>query len=446
LGRSEFLRKAKIVKYLGVEQSRGRCPWRLRYEVDRVPLHAFFRPPVQGSSAKAEFGAFLVGLAILCDLAAEFRPERAVVEGGEAPASYPSVFRDAVGALMAEQDAYWRRQSARLPVLEVSTSSASRASGSLNPRRVVLGFSGGKDSLLSLFALLEAGWDVCPVLLNEGDRSWQDLRKWIPKLSRLGLHPRIAYLTTGRRAKLRSIYGDRYYSSYQLGWLTAILCGSAVDVGAGVAALGIESSPDRGWIAISEKRVNHQHQKTTSHIAKLQRLWQQALHPDLQIGSPISALTDREVLRALLSRVPPSLQRFSSCGAASSRSKHCGKCDKCAFVYLILMESAEGRRLGKRLFKRDLLDDADLYRPWTDARYRPPLACIGPREEVWSVFEGLLERGARTRVVTAWSESSLRRRFLARRITSGCSRPSERKAPLVDPVKSAARIAERWAS
>lgn len=440
------MKRAKLIEYLGVEPNRGRCPWRLRYRVDQSPLDAFFRPPVDEGSTESERHADLVGLAVFCDIAAEFRPNRAVVRASGVPRTYSSVFRDAVTALIAEQDAYWGRTTSTMPTLEAHATGIAPARPALDARRVVLGFSGGKDSILSLFSLLECGLEVFPVLLNEGDRSWQDLRQWIPKLSRLGLEPRVAYLNTGRRAGLRAVFGDSYITSYQLGWLTAILCGFAVSVRAQVVTLGVESSPEQAWTCVSGRRVNHQHQKTRSHLGRLQRLWQQSMHADLHIASPIADLTDGQVLRALLNRVPRSFHRFSSCGASSYQSKHCGACEKCAFVYLLLMQSPEGRRLAKGLFKRDLLEDIELYRPWIDARYKPALACIGPTEEVWSTLESLLQSDFNRAVVAAWSRCSVRTRFLSRRGRSRSSSGAGRDTWLTEYLREAAAVAQEWAN
>src|SRR5205085_8994809 len=158
---------------------------------------------------------------------------------------FGEVFSDAVCALIAEEDAYWRRSRfVSTPIMHGCFANRKPSNEPLDRNKVVLGFSGGKDSIVSLFALLGAGYEVLPVLVNEGDRTWQDIRKWIPKLRGLGLHPLVAYLSVGRRKYLREKYGDWYFSSYQLGWLLAILALCAVETRASIICLGIESSAD----------------------------------------------------------------------------------------------------------------------------------------------------------------------------------------------------------
>ena len=220
--------------------------------------------------------------------------------------------------------------------------------------------------------------------------------------------------------------------------------GSEERSGAGIVCLGIESSADHTFERYGDKRVNHQHQKTTGHLVALERFYRRVLNDQLRIASPIAQFTDAEVIRVLLERVPASLQAFSSCGGANTRSKHCGKCEKCAFVYALLAASKPGRRLARRVFRSDLLDDIDLYRPWLDARFKPPLACIGERREVWDAFEVLAEKDHDKPVVRQWLKSALRQRFYH----GSDGRPNHpRGAPdglLSRPVRRAAMQVQRW--
>jgi 7-cyano-7-deazaguanine synthase in queuosine biosynthesis len=356
------------------------------------------------------------------------------------------VFNDALGGLLVEQDAYWQRSNlTSLPQLCGEFAKCTPSHETLAANRVVLGFSGGKDSIVSLFALLKAGYEVTPLLLNEGDRTWQDLRKWIVKLERFGLEPMVAYLSAGKRKSLRDRYGDWYFSSYQLGWLTSTLALCAVGTGSQIICLGIESSADFSFTTVSGRRINHQYQKTTRHLKLLERFYQSVLHSDLRIASPIAGATDAEVLKVLLTQVPRRFRGFSSCGASNSRSKHCGACVKCAFVYALLFASDAGRQLSERIFRRDLLEDLDLYRPWLDQRFRMPPGCVGSRLEVWDVLEALLQNKQEKAVVKKWKGSKLREVYkgeAARRIHTR----AKSVAPLSIPVSDAAELVRNWIS
>ena len=437
--------RACTLSLTGIQAHRGRCPWRIEYLVDKLPVSAFYRPPAQIEDAVGPADVALLGLPILCDLAAEVRPRTVRIQSAVQAPSFRRIFADATGALLAEQDADWNRSRwTPIPALTGAFVTRRRSVKRLDANRVVLGFSGGKDSIVSLFALLEAGYDVTPVLLNEGDRTWQDLRRWIPKLRRLGLTPMLAYLTVGRRAELHRRYGDWHYSSYQIGWLTALLALCAERTGAAIVCLGIESSADYTFERYRNKYVNHQYQKTTGHLMALERFYRRVLNDRLRIASPIASITDAQVIRILLERVPASFRAFSSCGGANTRSKHCGNCAKCAFVYVLLSTSRSGRELARRIFRSDLLEDVDLYRPWLDARFKAPLACIGSRREVWDAFETLLDTDPHKPVVRKWQSSALRKYGY-----HGASERISRRHPKTDrrltmPLERAARLVGRW--
>ena len=439
--------RAKNLTLLDVRRNSGKCPWRIQFQVDDIPVSAFFRPPEEIAKKLNSRDVSLIAIPILCDLAAEVRPLNVIVEKGCSVPKFHQVFKDAVAAQLAEQDAFWNRfRFTPVPILQGKFAGWKPGEKSLDPRRVVLGFSGGKDSIVSLFALIKAGYEVFPVLLNQGDRTWQDVRSWIPKLRKLGLKPLVAYLSTGRRNKLKDRYGDWYYSSYEVGWVIAVLALCAVQTGASVVSLGIEASADSTFATFRGMRINHQHQKTTRHLKMLERFYQRALNSELRIGSPIADVTDTEVLKVLLERVPESFQGFSSCGGSNWQSKHCGKCEKCAFVYALLWASAKGRRLAKRIFRHDLLEDVQLYRPWLDARFQPPLACIGSRREVWNVFETLLETNSDKKVIRKWKESQLRHRiYLKKTERNGKGHSNKAASPLSLAVSNAATLVRKWA-
>jgi len=438
--------RARILKLQDVHQNKGKCPWRIEFQVDDIPVSAFFRPPKEILAKIHRRDVSLISIPILCDLAAEVRPSEVTVDVRCELPKFRQIFDDAAGALLAEQDAFWKRpRFTPVPTLSGEFTMRQPEEKTLNPKRVVLGFSGGKDSIVSLFALIYAGYEVFPLLLNQGDRTWQDVRTWIPKLRKLGLNPMIAYLSTGRRKNLKERYGDWYYSSYEVGWVIAVLALCAAAIGAGVICLGIESSADHSFATFRKKRINHQYQKTTRHLMLLQRFYQRVVNSGLKIGSPIADVTDTEVLKVLLEQVPEKFQDFSSCGGSNWQSKHCGECEKCAFVYALLWGSTRGRRLAKRIFRRDLLDDVELYRPWIDPRFLPPLACIGPRREVWNALEILVETEPNKKVVRKWRESQLRHRiFLKKTKPNRNGHANKISSPLCLAVPEAAALIRKW--
>jgi len=361
-------------------------------------------------------------------------------------ADFIEVFSDAIYALMTEEDAYWKRSRfLSVPIIQASFAARRPSDEALDPKKVVLGFSGGKDSIVSLFMLIGAGYEVIPVLLNEGDRTWQQLKKWIPKLTNLGLQPFVVFLSTGNRSDLKDFYGNWYFSSYQIGWVVATLALFATALRARTVCLGIEASADLNWRMYRGRQVNHQHQKTGSHLSLLEKFYRRTLNRQIRISSPIAHLTDTEVIKVLLSKVPESFQEFSSCGAANSRTKHCGNCAKCAFIYVLLCASHHGRDLAKRIFHTLPLEDEVLYRPWLDSRFLLPQGCIGQKTEVWRALEALVQEGYQAPVVHKWKRSKLRRRLLSNGLNSyGPPQITPASYKLSQAVAQASRLIKAW--
>jgi len=438
---------ASTLQAIGVSSVSGRCPWRLDYCVDGLPVHAFFRPPsvVADQITACEVG--LVALPVACHLAASVRPKTVSFSGSSAHRAYFPVFRSAIRALLVEQDATWGRPRFTASPSLVQRGKAAAAPVSRRPldsKKVVLAFGGGKDSLVCLFGLLRAGYQVIPLLVNEGDRSWQDLRRWLPRLEALGLEPLTAYLRIQPNAALRVRYGDWHLSSYQIGCLLAVGSITATKLGAGVLALGLESSADRVGQCYRGVPVNHQHQKTTRHVLEAQRFMNLVLHGHLRFASPIAPFSDEEVLRALFAGVPPQWRSFSSCGGSNSMSKHCGECAKCAYIFALLARTRKGARLASDLFRRDLFEDIELYRPWLDGRFRDPLACIGESWELWSALDDASFFRPRAPVVRKWLNSPLRQRFMELRASQ--SRVKVTHAALEVPLERATRLIRSWSA
>jgi 7-cyano-7-deazaguanine synthase in queuosine biosynthesis len=429
----------------GATAARGICPWRLTFVIDGHEVCAFFKPPTCLEDSFDEADASLLALPIACHLAAEVRPKVVTFKGNCSVPGYTGVFRSAIGALLTEQDAYWGRRRFSIPPLLRRSATAGRApSGeSLNARMVILGFSGGKDSLVCLFSLLDAGYRVIPLLLNEGDRTWQDLRRWVPKLRALGLQPLTAYLRIQPRATLRDRYGEWHRSSYQIGWLSLLLGLTAEKLGAAIVAMGLESSADRVGHGFRGRFVNHQHQKTTAHILQIEEFLRKTVHRQLCIASPIAPFSDEDILNALFARVPRNWRQFSSCGSSNSSSKHCGTCDKCAYVFALLARSQEGRKLAGQVFRRNLFQDVELYRPWIDARFREPDACIGERWELWAALEDALQHEATSPVLRTWAASPFRSELRRHMRDSHCS-SCDRGAVLSQPVRHAVDAISGW--
>ena len=84
-----------------------------------------------------------------------------------------------------------------------------------------------------------------------------------------------------------------------------------------------------------------------------------------------------------------------------------------------------------------------MYNPWVDRRYSSPLACIGPRQEVWESFEHSLNDNSRLAVIQKWKTSGFREEYL-RSAHKAESKPG-RLSPLENPVLRASKLVRKWA-
>lgn len=386
----------------------------------------------------------LIGIPLLCDLAVDVRAKKAIIDRQVAMPNFNSIFDDIIAALLDEQDAYWNRNNSTKKTVLQPYRIAKRHKNNLRlSKSVVLGFSGGKDSIVTLFSLLASNYKVYPVLLNEGDRTWQDIRQWIPKLRRLGLKPLVFYLNTRNRNKLWEKYGEWYRSSYQIGWITAILALTALKTGSRLMCLGIESTPDIYKYQSNGHIINHQYQKTTAHMQKLELFYNRVLHKDLKISSPISGLSDSEIIKLLISKVPPSFQYFSSCGSSNWRSKHCCICEKCAYTFVLLYLTEKGRTLSRKIFRQNMLKNIEAYRPWLDARYGYIYSCVGQKIEVWNAMESLYQEGVNLPVIDKWAKSNVRKKIYLKN-RSQLKRNIIKIPQLAKPIRNTYSLLQSW--
>jgi len=162
--------------------------------------------------------------------------------------------------------------------------------------------------------------------------------------------------------------------------------------GLGEVRLGWERSADHGnGTFIGGVEVNHQFDKSSSFLASAQQYVHHCLRADVRVWSPICHLWDLEVAR-LFSR-EQALQRFHrlfiSCNEPTPNGDWCLKCEKCAFVYLILsawMSPAEVLSVfGQSLFDR--IELLPIFLRLLGADGVKPFECVGTFSEASAAVE-----------------------------------------------------------
>lgn len=378
------MRTARTVEIAAVEFCRhsGRAQLRFRIDGWEHVVHALFHdapdlPPEVWQGCLEE-------LALAC--AADFATATMAREVSSAFDPGPRAlawFFDACQALRLEVLFDARAPLLHLPVRFRPQGRAGRFRrvSQPDPNRVLLLMGGGKDSLYAFRLLQQAGCEVHCFYLTEVSRTWQQLRRVHSALAPETVQYRV-YLDANCRGPIDRRYGDQYLSQFQVGQLIGACLPYALGGGYRYIALGLEKSSDEAMATYCGHEVNHQHQKSTGFVRVLNRDLQWRFHNSLSIVSPVKGLYEFGIYARLLYAAPHLVELQSSCGGANSRSPHCGRCHKCAFLAALLAALTSDRQLHGRLFPCNPLDDPSLYQDWLDDSRPRPLTCAGLKEEV----------------------------------------------------------------
>lgn len=269
-----------------------------------------------------------------------------------------------------------------------------------NPNRVLLLMGGGKDSLYALSLLRRAGYDVECFYLTEPRRTWQQLRRVYRTLEQQGVRQHRAFLDVNRMGALERRHRCGYASQFQIGDVISMALPYAIERRCRYLALGLERSSDVATFRYAGLPVNHQHQKSSVFVRQLNRYLGWRLGGAVEVVSPLHGLYDTGIYARFLRHGGDLVELQSSCGAANSRSRHCGRCEKCAFLAALVAALGGDRALYDRLFTRDPLDDEPLFlETWLARR---PLGCVGLTGEVESALDAAAALGWEGAVVRAW--------------------------------------------
>lgn len=258
---------------------------------------------------------------------------------------------------------------------------ADAAHGRRPLRRVLVPVGGGKDSIVAIEALRDAGPELA--LLSVGDA---------PPIARTatvaGL-PRIV-VTRTLDPGLAALNRDGALNGHVP--VTAIIACVALLTAAvrgfDAVALANERSASHGNLRWDGIEVNHQFSKSL----RAERLLRDAV-AELAPGGPQLFSLLRPASELAIARAFARLERyhdaFTSCNAVfrldarRRAASWCGDCPKCRFVFLVLAPFSPPARLGA-LFGADLLDDErqfDGFALLTASGGSKPFECVGEEQE-----------------------------------------------------------------
>ncbi|MEK9155137.1 MAG: endonuclease domain-containing protein [Patescibacteria group bacterium] len=161
-----------------------------------------------------------------------------------------------------------------------------------------------------------------------------------------------------------------------------------------------ERSANSGNAEFEGVMINHQYSKSLEAERDLQSYLASFVSPDIRLFSVLRPLSELDIARRFAQN-GKYFGVFSSCnknykqGGVPSVTRWCGKCPKCAFVFVMLGAFIPRRRMVE-MFGEDLLMRDDLlsmYKDLTGYGAMKPFECVGEFEEVIAAFALIHGRG-----------------------------------------------------
>ena len=255
----------------------------------------------------------------------------------------------------------------------------------LDFKKVIVPVGGGKDSIVSLEVLKNAGVDVYPMMLNPNPAR-------IRTINNADLKVDNNFVVNRRIDKQLLVLNDKGFLnghtpfSALLGFTNVLL---ACLNGVGNIALSNENSANES--TVPGTNINHQYSKSFEFENNFNYYIGKYINNKLKYFSFLRLLNEIQIAY-LFSKFPWHFESFRSCNVGSKEDKWCGSCPKCLFTYLILSPFLDKKTLIK-IFDKELLSDNDLIKTLHElsgVSEIKPFECVGTITEVRASIKNLL--------------------------------------------------------
>ena len=246
--------------------------------------------------------------------------------------------------------------------------------------------SGGKDSVVALEILREAGIRFDCLLLNPTEAALavartallsQDIGRpaacTAAKVVRRTIDPRLLALNVAGY-----LNGHTPFSALLafLGMTVAVLCGSARLI------VSNERSAEEAAAEFQGRPVNHQYSKSFRFETAFRDYSQKYLAPSVDYFSLLRPLYELQIA-ALFAHYPQYFPLFRSCNRGAATNSWCGRCPKCLFVFMVLCPFLKREQL-LGIFGEDLFAWSgafDVVQALLGLDRDKPFECVGTKEE-----------------------------------------------------------------
>lgn len=269
------------------------------------------------------------------------------------------------------------------------------------PQTNVVPIGGGKDSLVSLEILRQAGQPFRPIAINAKRPILEVIDRADcsdPILITRKIDPRLFQLNEQ----------DAYNGHVPItGILSFIMALAAVLYGYDTVIMSNEQSANEGNLVYNNLQINHQYSKSLEFEQDFNQFIRNNIMSGLRYFSLLRPLSESGIA-ALFAREAKYFPTFKSCNRnfhmAEKKRKYgwCCDCPKCRFVYLALAPFV-GKSGIIKIFGRNILDDKtqeDGFRELLGLKGHKPFECVGEISECRLLLKSLALK-------PEWQNSSL---------------------------------------
>jgi len=263
--------------------------------------------------------------------------------------------------------------------------------------RVLLGLGGGKDSIVAaeLLKAQNKDFDLFTVGTSKVQENVADVIGKKPILIKRELDPKLFELN-----KKKDVYNGHIPISVIYAFL-GLLAGILYDYR--LIVVGNEKSANYGNVEYLGEMINHQWSKSEEFEKLFTDYVKKFITSDVSYASILRNMTELEAIREFV-KYPKYFKVFSSCNrnfkilrSAQNdiRSKWCGKCAKCLFVFTMLSAFLSKKEVlgifGKNLFEDKTL--LKIFKELLGLENFKPFECVGTPKEVNEALKKISEKG-----------------------------------------------------
>lgn len=251
----------------------------------------------------------------------------------------------------------------------------------------IVPIGGGKDSVVTLEILSQAGKDICPMIINPRGATLDCAhiaryeRPDFIEIQR-SIHPKLLELNA------QGFLNGHTPFSAMLAFHSLLV---AAITGRKHIALSNESSANESTIVGTN--VNHQYSKSLEFENDFRSYVSNYITDDINYFSFLRPLSELQIAM-FFAKNEKYFDVFKSCNVGSKTDIWCGNCPKCLFAYIILSPFIKPEVLN-RIFGKQMLDDASLqlyFDQLTGLQNTKPFECVGTIDEVNTALAMTIER------------------------------------------------------